>query len=56
MGNPSDTRTREQKNTLLTLIKDLKLRYPKALVLGHHDLNKHKACPCFDARAEYEGI
>ena len=55
-GNPADTRTKEQKKTLLDLIKELKGRYPKALVLGHHDLNKHKACPCFDARAEYEGI
>ena len=53
MGNPSDTRTKEQKNTMLALIKELKQRYPKALVLGHHDLNKHKACPCFDARTEY---
>lgn len=55
-GNPADTRTKEQKKTLLDLIKELKGRYPKALVLGHHDLNKYKACPCFDARMEYESI
>jgi hypothetical protein len=21
-------------------------RYPRAVIVGHHDLNPHKACPC----------
>ena len=53
LGNAADTRTEEQKKSLLLLIKDLKQKYPNALILGHHDLNKYKACPCFDARKEY---
>ena len=23
-------------------------RYPRALIVGHHDLNPRKACPCID--------
>ena len=53
LGNAADTRTEEQKKSLLLLIKNLKQKYPNALILGHHDLNKYKACPCFDARKEY---
>ena len=28
-------------------------RYPHALIVGHHDLNPQKDCPCFDAAKEY---
>ncbi|MDO4216156.1 MAG: N-acetylmuramoyl-L-alanine amidase [Bacteroidales bacterium] len=52
-GTPKDTRTPQQKTTLLTLIKELKTRYPHAQVKGHHDFNPHKACPCFPAATEY---
>jgi len=41
---------------LLTLLKELKARFPKALVVGHHDLNPMKECPCFEAAKEYRGI
>ncbi|MBT9908910.1 N-acetylmuramoyl-L-alanine amidase, partial [Phocaeicola dorei] len=27
--------------------------FPKALIVGHHDLNPVKPCPCFDAVKEY---
>ena len=53
-GIPADTRTPEQKATLWHLLKSLKVDYPDAVILGHRDLpNVHKACPCFDAKAEY---
>ena len=52
-GRPADTRTDRQKEALHLLIKDLKKRYPKALVVGHNVFNKYKACPCFDAAKEY---
>ena len=52
-GQPADTRTDRQKEALHLLIKDLKKRYPKALVVGHNVFNKYKACPCFDAVKEY---
>ena len=30
-----------------------RLLFPKALIVGHHDLNPVKPCPCFDAVKEY---
>ena len=47
-GQPADTRTPEQKSALWALLKDLHRRYPQALIVGHHDLNPHKACPCIE--------
>ena len=55
-GQPADTRTPEQKATLRRLLEDLHRRYPHALVVGHHDLNPHKDCPCFDAVNEYQDL
>ena len=56
-GDYADTRTLAQKRTLLMLLCTLKLDYPNALILGHRDLpNVRKACPCFDAKAEFMGI
>jgi N-acetyl-anhydromuramyl-L-alanine amidase AmpD len=64
-GKPCDTRTPEQKAALITLVADLKVRFPNASVLGHRDyspdLNGNgiidnwewmKACPCFDVKKE----
>ena len=45
-GQPADTRTAEQKASLRRLLKDLRQRYPHALIVGHHDLNPLKDCPC----------
>lgn len=66
---PVDNRTDAQKKTLIGIIKDLKKRFPKAIVLGHRDFspdkNKNgtiekfewiKACPCFDAKKEYKDL
>lgn len=53
---PADTRTREQKASLLALLRELKRIFPRALIVGHHDLNPAKACPCFDAEREYRGL
>ena len=55
-GKPKDTRTLEQKGALLALLRELKRQYPKALVVGHRDLNPMKGCPCFDAVKEYSQI
>lgn len=64
-----DTRTRKQKETLLTLLKKLKKQYPNADVKGHRDFSPDKnhngiiepkewikQCPCFDAQSEYRRI
>ena len=52
-GDPADTRTPQQRETLRQLINELRERYPKAIVVGHHNLNPLKACPCFDAIKEF---
>lgn len=45
-GQPADTRTVAQKATLRQLLTDLHRRYPRAVIVGHHDLNPQKDCPC----------
>lgn len=65
-GTPSDTRTPEQKVSLLALLYRLAERFPKAKIVGHRDLSPDsnrdgrvtpnewvKLCPSFDARSEY---
>ena len=51
-----DTRTEKQKYALVALLKDLRKLYPNAKIYGHHDFNKGKSCPCFDAKNEYKNI
>ena len=55
-GHPQDTRTLAQKGSLLALLRELKRIYPNALIVGHHDLNPQKACPCFDVVREYREV
>lgn len=50
---PKDTRTQEQQKALRQLLKELHRKYPKALIVGHRDLNPQKACPCFNVAAEF---
>ena len=50
-----DTRTPEQKEALLSLLRQLKAQYPNATVYGHRDFSS-KPCPCFDARSEYKSL
>lgn len=63
---PKDTRTKEQKESLINLIEDLKRRYPNAAIKGHRDMSPDidgdgvvepeewiKECPCFNAIEEY---
>lgn len=65
-GNPRDTRTLNQKDSLLNLLKMLRATYPKAIIKGHRDYSPDKngngtiepsewikSCPCFDAITEY---
>lgn len=52
---PKDTRTDAQKAALRELIGKLHLRYPKALIVGHRDLDPQKACPCYDVPGEWCG-
>ena len=45
-GQPDDTRTENQKAAMRWLLRQLHRSYPKAVILGHHDLNPQKDCPC----------
>lgn len=54
-GNPADTRTPAQKTALTALVAKLCRRYPGATVHGHREYAA-KACPCFDAAAEYANL
>ena len=55
-GQPDDTRTAEQKQSMRQLLEDLHKRYPRALIVGHRDLSHDRDCPCFDAVKEYADI
>ena len=52
-----DNRTTAQRSALRTVVKMLHAKYPKATILGHRDFpGVSKACPSFDAKAEYADI
>lgn len=53
--NPKDTRTPAQKESLEKLIVHLLRLHPGAEVHGHRDFAA-KACPGFDATAEYASL
>ena len=50
-----DTRTPQQKESLLILLKTLKKLHSKAVIYGHRDFSE-KACPSFNAFDEYKYI
>ncbi len=52
---PKDTRTPEQKEALLSLLRRLKARFPNATIHGHREFAA-KACPSFDAFREYKQL
>ena len=56
-GNPINTRTVAQKQSILKLLKELRVKFPKVKIQGHRDFpNVKKACPSFDAKKEYRLI
>ena len=51
-GKAKDTRSIEQKEAMLKIVKELKTKFPNAKILGHKDFPKvNKACPSFDVFA-----
>ena len=52
---PKDTRTQEQKDSLLHVLKTLKAMCSEAVIYSHSEFAA-KACPSFDATEEYENI
>ena len=53
---PKDTRTPSQRIALKQLLTELLMLYPNARIYGHHDFDKGKACPSFDAKNEYKAL
>ncbi len=49
---PKDTRTIQQKLSLIALVGKLKEKFPKVSIHGHDEFN-NKACPCFDVKKEF---
>ena len=69
MGNPCDTRTKAQKQSMRALLERLVAQFPYAIILGHRDLSPDldgdghispdewtKQCPCFHTILEYEDL
>jgi len=67
--NGVDNRTIAQKLTLIKVLKELRVKYPTAKILGHRDVSpdknhngivdpweRIKECPCFEVRQEYKDI
>jgi len=52
---PKDTRTPEQKEAMLSLLRRLKAQFPNATIHGHRDYVA-KACPSFDATSEFRSL
>lgn len=61
-GKPVDNRTDAQKKELITILTQLKKKFPSAVIMGHRDIwgkdkkNWKKWCPCFNAMEEYKNI
>ena len=57
-GTPADTRTYEQKISLIHLLRELREAYPTAVIKGHCELSPYigKTCPNFAASQEYEEL
>ena len=49
-GKPCNTMTAEQERRLVDLLRNLKILFPKAKIVGHRDLpgTTPKECPCLD--------
>lgn len=50
-----DNRTAAQRASLELLLRQLRRKYPEAMIRGHRDFQR-KACPSFDATKEYKDI
>lgn len=49
---PKDTRTPQQRASLLALVKEYRAKYPGIVIRGHRDWpGVAKACPSFDVHA-----
>lgn len=52
---PKATRTPQQRQALVLLLRELKNKFPGVKIAGHRDYAA-KACPSFDATREYRDL
>jgi N-acetylmuramoyl-L-alanine amidase len=50
LGKSKDTRTIAQREAMRRYVVDFHARHPDVRIVGHHDLNSGKDCPCFDVK------
>lgn len=56
-GQIKDNRTKQQRESLIRKLSELKAKYPQATIQGHRDFpGVTKACPQFDAKNEYKNL
>lgn len=51
-----DTRTQEQRSSMVKYVRDFHTKHPDVVIVGHNTLNPAKACPCFDVAAWLKDI
>ena len=45
-----DTRTEAQLKAMTAYVRDFHARFPQIRIIGHNELNSHKACPSFNVQ------
>ena len=56
MKKAKDTRTPEQKDSLVTLMQELIYKYNKDITIHGHNEFANKACPSFNVKSEYANL
>ena len=55
-GRAADTRTPQQVRAVRELVERYHAYFPEAVIVGHHDLDPSKPCPCFDVVNTYKDL
>ena len=55
-GHPADTRTPSQRQSMSRWVRRFRNRHPDVKIVGHCELNPHKACPSFDVKEWLKGV
>jgi N-acetylmuramoyl-L-alanine amidase len=56
MKKAKDTRTKEQKDSLIKLMHDLIYKYNQDMTIHGHNEFANKACPSFNVKEEYANL
>lgn len=54
--DPKAHYTDDQLVSLVAVLKELREKYPQAVVMGHRDADPGKQCPSFDVKNWYQGV